>query len=227
VQPRLLVLQQDPVPRAHPQEADAGRAGAGRDRQKLASVERNVLICGGTWTPCSLMNSAATIGFLRNGRVRGNAPPTWTHAAFLGQIRTTVRPVRVVVLVNVFAALRCILRPTKSLFAGDFGLPRAGWPAGVRSVARNPAGLASSPRRFVHVPRFCLDNRSRSHPARSTNRPAPRRQSCVVFRLICDRQAGLGIQARSSSRAHGEARPCRKGAWGVYLTQVRSTRISR
>jgi len=70
------------------------------------------------------------------------------------------------------AALRWTLSPAKSLFAGDFGLPRASWPAGVGSVARNPAGLASSPLRFVHVPRFCLDNRSRSQPARSTNRPA-------------------------------------------------------
>jgi hypothetical protein len=70
------------------------------------------------------------------------------------------------------AVLRCTPSPAKSLFAGDFGLPRASWPAGVGSVARNPAGLASSPLRFVHVPRFCLDNRSRSQPARSTNRPA-------------------------------------------------------
>ena len=32
VQPRVLVLREDPVPGAHPQEADAGRPGARRDR---------------------------------------------------------------------------------------------------------------------------------------------------------------------------------------------------
>ena len=32
VQPRVLVLREDPVPGAHPQEADAGRAGARGDR---------------------------------------------------------------------------------------------------------------------------------------------------------------------------------------------------